>query len=101
MTSQVCTFRQPVRRFVAAPNGGVAGLGWGSLDVPRRSQQPLIIIVSHQVPANLRSTMAVPGTFTALHIAVTALVTAAAGLPIILWQLRPTYRPTPPSSPYR
>jgi len=36
--------------------------------------------------------MADPGTFTALHIAVTALVTAAAGLPIILWRLRPTYR---------
>ncbi len=63
-----------------------------SLDVPRRSQQPLIIIVSHQVPANLRSTMADPGTFTALHIAVTAVVTAAAGLPVVLWRLRATYR---------
>jgi len=63
----------------------------GFLDVPRRSQQPLIIIVS-QVPANLRSTMADPGTFTALHIAVTAVVTAAAGLPVILWRLRATYR---------
>jgi len=35
------------------------------------------MIVS-QVPAKLRSTMADPGTFTALHIAVTALITAAA-----------------------
>ena len=56
-------------------------LGWRVLDgvfsTSRGQQQPLIIIVS-QVPANLRSTMADPGTFTALHIAVTALVTAAA-----------------------
>jgi len=36
--------------------------------------------------------MADPGTFTALHIAVTALVTAAAGLPVIPWRLRATYR---------
>ena len=34
--------------------------------------------------------MADPGTFTALPIAVTALVTAAAGLPIIPWRLRAT-----------
>ena len=36
--------------------------------------------------------MADPGTFTVLHIAVTAVVTAAAGLPVVLWRLRATYR---------
>jgi hypothetical protein len=36
--------------------------------------------------------MADPGTFTALHIAVTAVVTAVIGLPVVLWRLRPTYR---------
>ena len=71
----------------------------GFLDVPRSTTTADHLL--SQIPANLPSTMADPGTFTALHIAVTALVTAAAGLPIILWQLRPTYRPTPPSSPYR
>ena len=36
--------------------------------------------------------MADPGTFTVLHIAVTAVVTAAVGVPVVLWRLRPTYR---------
>jgi len=39
-----------------------------------------------------KSTMADPGTFTVLHIAVTAVVTAAVGVPVVLWRLRPTYR---------
>jgi len=33
-----------------------------------------------------------PGTFTVLQITVTAVITAAAGLPFALWLLRPTYR---------
>ena len=32
-----------------------------------------------------------PGTFTALHIAITAVITAAVGLPVTWWRLRPTY----------
>jgi len=32
------------------------------------------------------------GAFTALHITVTALITAAVGLPFALWRLRSTYR---------
>ncbi len=34
-----------------------------------------------------------PGTFTVLQVSVTAVITAAAGLPFALWRLRPTYRP--------
>jgi hypothetical protein len=32
-----------------------------------------------------------PGTFTTLHIAITAAITAAVGLPVAFWRLRPTY----------
>lgn len=41
--------------------------------------------------STLVATAAAPGTFTTLHIAVTALLTAAAGLPFALWRLRPTF----------
>jgi hypothetical protein len=32
-----------------------------------------------------------PGTFTTVHIAITAVITAAVGLPLAWWRLRPTY----------
>ena len=32
-----------------------------------------------------------PGTFTTLHIAITAAITAAVGLPVAFWRLRPSY----------
>jgi hypothetical protein len=32
-----------------------------------------------------------PGTFTTLHIAITAVITAAVGLPIAWWRIRPAY----------
>jgi hypothetical protein len=32
-----------------------------------------------------------PGTFTTLHIAITAIITAAIGLAVAWWRLRPTY----------
>jgi hypothetical protein len=35
--------------------------------------------------------VATPDTFTALHISVTALITAAVGLPFAVWRLRPAF----------